>query len=121
MNAIEPPGGGALSGLTVVSVEQAVAAPLATRHLADLGARVIKVERPGRGDFARDYDTTVKGLSSHFVWLNRGKESLELDLKEEADRGVLGKLIARCDVFVENLAPEAARRLELDAVTVHAA
>jgi itaconate CoA-transferase len=120
MKAIEPPGGGALSGVTVVSVEQAVAAPLATRHLADLGARVIKVERPGRGDFARDYDTTVKGLSSHFVWLNRGKESLVLDLKDEADRGVLRDLIARCDVFVENLAPEAARRLELDAVTVHA-
>ncbi|MBA2513754.1 MAG: CoA transferase [Solirubrobacterales bacterium] len=117
---MEAPGDGALAGVTVVSVEQAVAAPLATRHLADLGARVIKVERPGRGDFARDYDTTVNGLSSHFVWLNRGKESLVLDLKEEGDRAVLAKLIARCDVFVQNLAPLATRKLGLDAGTVHA-
>lgn len=100
-----------LDGITVVSLEQAVAAPFATRQLADLGARVIKVERPGVGDFARGYDETVKGMASHFVWLNRSKESLALDLKEEESRGVLGKLIGRADVFVQNLAPGAAERL----------
>jgi len=99
-----------LEGITVVSVEQAVAAPLATRQLAELGARVIKVERPG-GDFARRYDRTVKGLSSHFVWLNRSKESVVLDLKKEAAREVLRRLISRADVFVQNLAPGAAERL----------
>src|ERR1700719_1928749 len=87
-----------LTGITVVSVEQAVAAPFATRQLADLGARVIKVERPGTGDFARYYDTTVKGLASYFVWLNRGKQSLSLDLKHAAGRSVLHRLIARADV-----------------------
>src|ERR1700726_3644706 len=92
-----------LAGLTVVSVEQAVAAPFATRQLADLGARVIKVERPGPGDFARAYDVSVKGLASYFVWLNRGKQSLSLDLKAEAGRSVLTSLIARADVFVQNL------------------
>ena len=79
-----------LTGVTVVSVEQAVAAPFATRQLADLGARVIKVERPGSGDFARHYDATVKGLASYFVWLNRGKQSLSLDLKRAAGRSVTG-------------------------------
>ncbi len=100
-----------LSGITVVSLEQAVAAPLATRHLADWGARVIKVERPGSGDFARDYDTTVNGLASHFVWLNRGKQSLTLDLKQPEAREVLATLVARADVFVQNLGPGAVERL----------
>ena len=100
-----------LSGITVVSLEQAVAAPLATRHLADWGARVIKVERPGSGDFARDYDQTVNGLASHFVWLNRGKQSLTLDLKQAEARQVLATLVARADVFVQNLGPGAVERL----------
>ena len=100
-----------LSGITVVSLEQAVAAPLATRHLADWGARVIKVERPGSGDFARDYDQTVNGLASHFVWLNRGKQSLTLDLKQPEAREVLATLVARADVFVQNLGPGAVERL----------
>jgi itaconate CoA-transferase len=100
-----------LDGITVVSIEQAVAAPFATRQLADLGARVIKVERPDGGDFARGYDTTVGGLSSYFVWLNRSKESLTLDLKQPAARDVLARLLARADVFVQNLAPGAADRL----------
>ena len=104
-----------LTGVTVVSVEQAVAAPFATRQLADLGARVIKVERPGSGDFARHYDTTVKGLASYFVWLNRGKQSLSLDLGTAAGRSVLGRLIDRADVFVQNLAPGAAARMGLSA------
>lgn len=103
-----------LVGLTVVSVEQAVAAPLASRHLADLGARVIKIERPGTGDFARQYDTTVRGMSSHFVWLNRSKESLSLDLKHEAGAEVLRGLLGRADVFLHNLAPGAMRRLGFD-------
>lgn len=102
-----------LSGVTVVSVEQAVAAPLATRHLADLGARVIKVERPGGGDFARHYDTVVEGLSSHFVWLNRSKESITIDLKAPMGRQVMTRLLAGADVFVQNLAPGAAARLGL--------
>ncbi|MDP9439052.1 MAG: CoA transferase [Actinomycetota bacterium] len=100
-----------LEGVTVVSLEQAVAAPFTTRQLADLGARVIKVERPGVGDFARGYDETVKGLASHFVWLNRSKESLALDLKKDAAKETLLRLIARADVFVQNLAPGAAERL----------
>ncbi|MER7515496.1 CaiB/BaiF CoA-transferase family protein [Streptomyces sp. NPDC126499] len=102
-----------LSGITVVSVEQAVAAPFATRQLADLGARVIKVERPGDGDFARRYDTTVHGESSYFVWLNRSKESITLDLKTDAGREILERLLAEADVFVQNLAPGAAARLGL--------
>ena len=102
-----------LEGITVVTIEQAVAAPFATRQLADLGARVIKIERPDGGDFARSYDTTVKGLSSYFVWLNRSKESLTLDLKKPSGPGVLAKLLATADVFVENLAPGAAERLDL--------
>jgi itaconate CoA-transferase len=109
------PVSGLLAGVTVVSVEQAVAAPFATRQLADLGARVIKVERPGTGDFARHYDATVKGMASYFVWLNRGKQSLSLDLKSAAARSVLISLIDRADVFVQNLAPGAAARLGLSA------
>jgi crotonobetainyl-CoA:carnitine CoA-transferase CaiB-like acyl-CoA transferase len=97
--------------LTVVSLEQAVAAPFATRQLADLGARVIKIERPGTGDFARAYDTTVNGLSSYFVWLNRSKESLTLDVKRPGGAEILGKLLARADVFVQNVGPGAADRL----------
>ncbi|WDF43459.1 CaiB/BaiF CoA-transferase family protein [Streptomyces sp. T12] len=102
-----------LSGITVVSLEQAVAAPYATRQLADLGARVIKVERPGDGDFARRYDTTVHGHSSYFVWLNRSKESLTLDLKDPRGREILHRLLDDADVFVQNLAPGAADRLGL--------
>jgi len=118
------PGGGAgelpLAGITVVSVEHAVAAPFATRQLADLGARVIKVERPGAGDFARSYDTTVKGMASYFVWLNRGKQSLSLDLKRAAGLSILASLIDRADVFVQNLAPGAAARMGLSAATLRA-
>ncbi|MFB6636810.1 CaiB/BaiF CoA transferase family protein [Streptomyces chartreusis] len=102
-----------LSGITVVSLEQAVAAPYATRQLADLGARVIKVERPGDGDFARRYDTTVHGQSSYFVWLNRSKESLTLDLKAPRGLEILHRLLDNADVFVQNLAPGAADRLGL--------
>ena len=100
-----------LEGITVVSVEQAVAAPFATRQLADLGARVIKIERPGAGDFARGYDAAARGLSSHFVWLNRSKESLTLDLKRAEAKTVLHRLLAKADVFVQNLAPGATERL----------
>jgi itaconate CoA-transferase len=100
-----------LEGITVVSLEQAVAAPFATRQLADLGARVIKIERPGAGDFARGYDTATQGLSSHHVWLNRSKESLTLDLKRPEAKTVLHKLLERADVFVQNLAPGATARL----------
>jgi itaconate CoA-transferase len=100
-----------LDGIVVVSLEQAVAAPFATRQLADLGARVIKVERAGGGDFARGYDRTVLGQSSYFVWLNRGKESIELDVKSERGHDVMAALLAKADVFVQNLAPGAAARL----------
>jgi itaconate CoA-transferase len=100
-----------LEGITVVSLEQAVAAPFATRQLADLGARVIKIERPDVGDFARGYDATVRGLSSHFVWLNRSKESLTLDLKRDEANLVLHRLLEKADVFVQNLAPGATERL----------
>jgi len=96
-----------LAGLTVVALEQAVAAPFATRQLADLGARVIKVERPGTGDFARGFDTTVHGQASYFVWLNRGKESIEIDVKSADGRAVLAALAGRADVLVQNLAPGA--------------
>src|SRR4030095_2728287 len=109
-----------LDGITVVSLEQAVAAPFASRQLADLGARVIKIERQKIGDFARDYDTTVQGLCSHFVWLNRSKESLTLDIKHAAARDILARLIARADVFIQNLAPGAARRLGLGADALRA-
>jgi itaconate CoA-transferase len=102
-----------LAGVTVVSLEQAIAAPFCTRQLADLGARVIKVERPGKGDFARDYDQRVNGLCSHFVWVNRSKESLALDLKNTKDLAVLKQLLRRADVLVQNLAPGATDRLGL--------
>src|ERR1700754_1343137 len=107
-----------LAGITVVSVEQAVAAPFATRQLADLGARVIKIERPDGGDFARGYDTTVNGLSSYFVWLNRSKESLTLDLKRPEAAGILAQLLSRADVFVQNLAPGPSDRLGTDTETL---
>ena len=110
-----------LRGLTVVSLEQAIAAPYATRQLADLGARVIKVERPGAGDFARGYDHRVNGLSSHFVWVNRNKESLTLDVKDPRGREVLRRLLATADVFVQNLAPGAAARMGLGADELQAA
>lgn len=102
-----------LDGITVLALEHAIAAPFCTRQLADLGARVIKVERPGVGDFARGYDQRVKGLSSHFVWTNRSKESLTLDLKHECAPAVLDALLAGCDVLVQNLAPGAAARMGL--------
>ncbi|MFE6889119.1 CaiB/BaiF CoA transferase family protein [Streptomyces sp. NPDC057694] len=107
-----------LAGITVVSIEQAVAAPFATRQLADLGARVIKIERPDGGDFARRYDTTVNGESSYFVWLNRSKESLTLDIKSPEGREILDELLSGADVFVQNLGPGAAARLGLDARTL---
>jgi formyl-CoA transferase len=107
-----------LQGITVVSLEQAVAAPFATRQLADLGARVIKIERPGGGDFARGYDEAVYGNSSYFVWLNRSKESLTLDLKSEEGREILGELLGQADVLVQNLGPGAAGRLGLDPATL---
>jgi itaconate CoA-transferase len=104
-----------LAGILVVALEQAVAVPFATRQLADLGARVIKIERPGGGDFARGYDRSVLGQSSYFVWLNRGKESVELDVKSADGQAALSALLARADVFVQNLAPGAAERLGLGA------
>src|SRR5262245_10955844 len=110
-----------LHGITVVALEQAVAAPFATRQLADLGARVIKIKRRDGGDFARAYDTSVKGLSAHFVWLNRSKESLTVDLKQPAAGDILQKLLQRADVFVQNLAPGAADRLGLSASILRAA
>jgi itaconate CoA-transferase len=100
-----------LDGMLVVSIDQAVAAPLAARHLADLGARVIKIERPDGGDFARGYDAAVRGEASHFVWLNRGKESIALDLKAAPGREVLDRLLTRADVFLHNLGPGAVERL----------
>ena len=120
MTAPSPAPGLPLDGITVVSLEQAVAAPYATRQLADLGARVIKVERPGGGDFARTYDSSVKGLASYFVWLNRGKESVALDLKSAAGLSALTALIGRADVFVQNLAPGAAERMGLSAPALRA-
>ncbi|MEO3761410.1 CaiB/BaiF CoA-transferase family protein [Mycobacterium sp. B14F4] len=104
-----------LEGFTVVAIEQAVAAPLATRNLADLGARVIKVERVDGGDFARGYDHVVHGTGAHFVWLNRGKESIAVDLKSAEGRSIVRRLIGRADVFLQNLAPGAADRLGLGA------
>ncbi len=108
-----------LEGLFVVSLEQAVAAPYCAMRLAEAGARVVKVERP-EGDFARDYDYDVEGLSAHFVWLNRGKESLRLNLKDPDDRAVIGRMLERADVFVQNLAPGAAARLGLGAAELRA-
>jgi len=102
---------GPLAGVRVLALEQAVAGPLCTRHLADLGAEVIKIERPGGGDFARQYDSAVKGLSSYFVWLNRGKRSLSLDMKHPRASGILERLLASSDVLVQNLAPGAIDRL----------
>ena len=107
-----------LSGVTVVSLEQAIAAPLASRHLADWGARVIKIERPGAGDFCRDYDHVMNGMSSQFVWTNRSKESLAIDIKSPEGRKVLDALLPRADVFIQNLAPGAAERLGLDAASL---
>ncbi len=107
-----------LDGITVIALEQAVAAPFCSRQLADLGARVIKIERPAVGDFARDYDQAVKGLSAYFVWLNRSKESLTLDVKHPQAGEILSRLIASADVFIQNLAPGAAGRLGLDAETL---
>ena len=109
-----------LDHITVVSLEHAIAAPFCTRQLADLGARVIKVERPGAGDFARAYDQRARGLSSHFVWVNRSKESLALDLKEPTHLAVLKALLAKADVLVQNLAPGATARMGLDAATLRA-
>ena len=109
-----------LAGITVVALEQVIAAPFATRQLAELGARVIKIERPGVGDASRGYDTTVKGLSSHFVWVNRSKESITLDAKHPEAKAILAKLVAGADVFVQNLAPGAAARLGLGAEELRA-
>jgi crotonobetainyl-CoA:carnitine CoA-transferase CaiB-like acyl-CoA transferase len=110
-----------LDHITVVSLEHAIAAPFCTRQLADLGARVIKVERPGVGDFARAYDTRARGEASHFVWVNRSKESLALDLKDPQHLAVLKQLITKADVLVQNLAPGATGRMGLDAATLRAA
>ncbi|PZW40347.1 CaiB/BaiF CoA-transferase family protein [Pseudomonas sp. URMO17WK12:I2] len=109
-----------LDGITVVSLEHAIAAPFCTRQLADMGARVIKVERPGSGDFARGYDERVNGLASHFVWTNRSKESLTLDLKQDDAGEVLDNLLAKADVLVQNLAPGAAARMGLSFEPLHA-
>ena len=109
-----------LDGITVVSLEHAIAAPFCSRQLADLGARVIKVERPGSGDFARGYDERVRGLSSHFVWTNRSKESLTLDLKQPEALDALKQLLGKADVLIQNLAPGAAARMGLDYATLSA-
>lgn len=108
-----------LDGITVVSLEHAIAAPFCTRQLADMGARVIKVERPGSGDFARGYDERVHGLSSHFVWTNRSKQSVSLNLKHPEAQGVMERLLASADVLVQNLAPGAAERLGLSFDALH--
>jgi len=108
-----------LDGITVISLEHAIAAPFCTRQLADLGARVIKIERPGVGDFARGYDERVRGLASHFVWTNRSKESLSLDLKQAPAQTVLEQLLETADVLVQNLAPGAAARLGLSFEALH--
>src|SRR5258707_6483120 len=102
-----------LDGIKVITLEHAIAAPFCTRQLADLGARVIKIERPGTGDFARGYDERVDGLASHFVWTNRSKESLSLDVKQPEAAKILDALVADADVLVQNLAPGAADRLGL--------
>ena len=108
-----------LDGITVVSLEHAIAAPFCTRQLADLGARVIKVERPGSGDFARGYDQRVRGMASHFVWTNRSKESLALDLKQQEAQVILEQLLQQADVLVQNLAPGAAARMGLSFEALH--
>ncbi|SAH94127.1 CAIB/BAIF family enzyme [Bordetella ansorpii] len=109
-----------LDGITVISLEHAIAAPFCTRQLADMGAQVIKIERPGAGDFARGYDERVRGLSSHFVWTNRSKQSLSLNLKHPDAGGVMERLLASADVLVQNLAPGAAERLGLSFEVLHA-
>jgi itaconate CoA-transferase len=109
-----------LQGITVVGLEQIIAGPFCTRQLAELGARVIKIERPETGDAARDIDRTVLGQSSHFVWVNRSKESLALDVKHREAKPILAKLLAKADVFVQNLAPGAAERLGLGAAELRA-
>lgn len=109
-----------LEGITVVGLEQVIAGPFCTRQLAELGARVIKIERPGEGDAARHYDSTVKGQSSHFAWVNRSKESLSLDVKHPLAKEILARLVAKADVFVQNLAPGAAERLGLGAAELRA-
>ncbi|CAG8868076.1 Acetyl-CoA:oxalate CoA-transferase [Pseudomonas fluorescens] len=108
-----------LDGITVISLEHAIAAPFCTRQLADLGARVVKIERPGTGDFARGYDQRVDGLASHFVWTNRSKESLALDLKQDAALAILESLLGKADVLVQNLAPGAAARMGLSFEALH--
>src|SRR5271154_3275613 len=115
-----PPPPRPLDGITVVALEHAIAAPFCTRQLADLGARVIKIERPGTGDFARHYDRSTHGQASYFVWLNRGKESIELDVKTKQGQAVLATLLARADVFVQTLGPGAAERLGLSAAELRA-
>jgi itaconate CoA-transferase len=107
-----------LDGITVLALEHAIAAPFCSRQLADLGARVIKIERPGGGDFARDYDERVNGLCSHFVWVNRSKESLTLDLKQPEALVVMRELLAKADVLVQNLAPGAAARMGFEAAAL---
>jgi len=122
MKSVDTPASGLprlpLSGITVVSLEQAVAAPFCSRQLADLGARVIKIERPKVGDFARDYDQSVRGMSAYFAWLNRSKESLTLDVKQAPALAIMHKLITSADVFIQNLAPGAAERLGLSAAVL---
>ncbi|NWD76158.1 CoA transferase [Pseudomonas gingeri] len=108
-----------LDGITVISLEHAIAAPFCTRQLADLGARVVKIERPGSGDFARGYDERVRGLASHFVWTNRSKESLTLDLKQDQAGDILESLLGQADVLVQNLAPGAAARMGLSFEALH--
>ena len=109
-----------LEGVTVVALEQVIAGPFCTRQLAELGARVIKIERPETGDQSRSMDRTVQGLSSHFVWTNRSKESLALDVKHPEAKAVLSRLMAKADVFVQNLAPGAVERLGLGAAELRA-
>jgi crotonobetainyl-CoA:carnitine CoA-transferase CaiB-like acyl-CoA transferase len=109
-----------LEGVTVVALEQVIAGPFCTRQLAELGARVVKIERPGAGDQSRAMDRTVRGLSSHFVWTNRSKESLALDVKHAQAKDILARLLATADVFVQNLAPGAAERLGLGAAELRA-
>lgn len=108
-----------LSGITIVSLEHAIAAPLCTRQLAELGARVIKIERRETGDFARHYDTRVKGQSSHFIWTNRSKQSMTLDLKHDSAPPIIDKLLRQADVLVQNLAPGATKKMGLSYEDLH--